>query len=394
MLIDKRLFSDAKCNGRTYSNYNEDEKKIDSGRGVPFIRAFFDLPPSLCVLLCGEPSVGKSMACQLLNTQAMIERRHSYWFCCKHFSSADADYLEGLCKEDYGQTVIFDGYEELPDEDARQRFAETVLTLRKKGIQIVISARRDIREDMVIVYGDGTGNCERRLFNDFAMIELCPFTEEQLAAILPKGAKNRNLLKNAMLLSMYLEFCEEGEFLEGDGIVNEADLLLRYFKRLYEQKLFEEEECRSDLYDLGKQIHGQRRNRIVRNAGDCIPEPLLGLVSVCTCERNGKTVRAIESRQNKYLNFMHGYFLKEELLSALENGDDWDAVRNLFQISAGREVSEAYYYAGQLLENDTNASALEELLSGYEDEGEICKDNVARLLAGQSGENAPISERK
>ena len=393
MLIDKRLYSDAKCNGRTYSNYDEDEKGIDMGRGVPFIRALFDLDPSLCVLLCGEPSVGKSIACQILNAQAMIERKHSYWFRCKGFSTADVDYLEGLSEEEYEQTVIFDGYEELPDEDARQRFAELVLTLKKKGIRVVISARRDIREDTVTVYGDGMENSEKKPFCDFAMIELCPFREEQLAAILPKQVKNRNLLKNTMFLSLYLELCKESEMGDDGAIVTEADLMLRYFKMLYEQKLYEEEECCSNLYDLGKQIHDQRRNRIVRSSGgDHIPEPLLGLISVRACEKNGRAVRLLDSGQIKYLNFMHGYFLKEELWSAVENGDDWDGVRNLFQISA-QDVSEAYYYAGQLLQNDATASALAELLEGYEDEGEACRVNVACLWAGQTGNEAPISER-
>lgn len=122
MLIDKMLFPDAESMGERYSNYNKEEKRIDVGGEMPFIRAFEDLDPSVCVLLCGMPSIGKSIACQILNAKAMIERKHVYWFRCKGFSSAEADYLSGLSGEDYDQTVILDGYEELPDEDARALF--------------------------------------------------------------------------------------------------------------------------------------------------------------------------------------------------------------------------------------------------------------------------------
>lgn len=265
MLIDKRLFPDAECNGKRYSNYNKEEKRIDVGMGMPFIRALDDLEPSVCVLLRGDNSSGKSIACQILNAQAMIKRKHCYWFRCKHFSSVDADYLGGLNVESYEQTVIFDGYEELPDEDSKARFFELVSSLMEKGIRIVISARRDIRGDTVAVYGDGTAESERILFSDFAMIELCPFTEEQLTAIVPRETKKVDLLKNTMFLSLYLELCQEGDHSENNGVINEADLLLRYFKMLYEQKQCEESRCFAELSSLGRLIQDQRDGRSLRN---------------------------------------------------------------------------------------------------------------------------------
>lgn len=384
MLIDQRLVPDVLFNDQRYSHYaNLSRDRNVKQSTFPLISALEDLGRTTHAIVTGEGSIGKSTMCEMFYARSMAKRRHCYFVRCKRFSQSDMDYLHQLRAEDYEQTVIFDSYEELPDDDAKRDFQNLVVSLKKLGVRIIITSRTDIR---------GVGRLsgeeeEKGPFSDFALIEICRFTKEQLLAIVPMSGRRKSglleLLSNTMLLSMYLEMKEAGVS-EGAirGDITEADLLLHYFKMLYEQKKLNAEVCFKDLADLGMKVYNQRKER-PRCVPKVIPVPFRNMITASEREINGKTIRFFDSKQVKYLNFLHGYYLKKELTELAEYGDDPDGMMgNLFQCTSHSVHSEAFYYAGQLLRREKMASEVLELLNDDDFKKTVKYENVLCLILG------------
>ena len=380
--IDFRLFPDILFEGYRYSNYDECNREMKSDCNIPFLRAYSDAKENRKILLLGDGSLGKSTSLRIFEAECLYQQVACVFYECKKINASDIKAIESVISDDQIEILIFDAYDELQTA-VRDEFNEVIDKLNHCQIRVIVSSRFNPQ-----TLSEAAGE----IFSAYKQIFICDFSHEQLDSLVDETISRTSgyysLLKNTMFLDLHLEL-EKNNLLKElrESIKTEAEFIQQYFELLYLDKT-DDEVMLCDLIHLGEYIHKQRRGFII-NYQERIPNPLNHIFSyepTCSVIDETQTVIGVTSIQIKYLDYLHGLYLKELLIFANENIRDnsqYEAfLIDLFNIPSTSENSESIYYAGQLLAEYAGTFELLRILNRENIKKKTRYENILCLFLG------------
>ena len=388
--IDFRLFPNIEFNGNIYSNYDDYSCRMLADSNIPFLRAYNDAHNDLKLLLIGNGSLGKSTSLRVFEAEMLIQKIPCLFYECKNINANDIALIDTIVKHHRNEIFIFDAYDEL-QESVRELFNDLIEKLNQHEIRVIVSSRFDPRS----VYGSEATN---EIFSSYQSMNICDFTDNQLDSLVSKAISRNSgyygLLKNTMFLSLHLEL-ERNNLIGSlrESIKTEADFIQQYFELLYLDKLSDEVQL-SDLLNLGEYIHNQRTTPKNNRHEIRIPKPLRHIFrygSRGKDEKNKYKTRVLMADQVKYLNYLHGLYLKDCLLSMVDDLDRDALIHDaseLLNIASTSEISESAYYAGQLLADCPDTVDILKAYNSPESKESTHYENVLCLFLGYNNDVA------
>ena len=392
--IDFQLFPDVTFQGNVYSNYDESKRLMSANRDIPFLRAHRDAQDCPKLLLVGDGSIGKTTSLRVFEAEMLYRNKPCLFYECKNINDTDVKEIDSVAQQYRNGYLIFDAYDELPSS-VKTAFDGLLERLNQYEIPIIISCRYDPRQE----YASVTAG---EIFGSYQPVYIRDFSDRQLDSLVSKQISRSSgyykLLNNTMFLSLHRELEQNGllDTLK-ESIKTEAEFIQQYFELLYLDKL-DDEVMFSDLIHLGRYIHNQRMAEAVDRKGSKkrkirtnrypvrIPSPLKHIFSYGKPEEGKEENKdKLGAKQLKYLNYLHGLYLKEELLYLLDVDSDDELIRSaaeLLDIPSTAEISESIYYTGQLLANSPEAVRLLIALNDFDSKRHTRYENVLCLFIG------------
>ena len=345
-MINSNLYPDIEFNNNVYSVTTK----------APIIQ-IFKICKSNCLLVIGEGSIGKSTAMTVLQATLLHEEDiPCFLFECKYMNTQNVNEIQAPCRN---SVVIIDGWDEVKN-NIRDKLISKIQSLIEQNIKIVVTSRYNPK--------NYDGN-EKEVFSDFEVAQVLTFSDERLRDIVgEKVLENHNyaqLLKNTMFLKLHIEFTQKGVADEYSNEINsETDFLEKYFGLLYQKKEYSDDltKYRTDLHAVGDKLYNRFFDNIIDDEKMEIPKELSHIFYY----KDG----ILYSTHLKYEHFALAIYMKRNLTSYFSR---WGNKKTFFKYfieqllgvdvsvyktNIERDVAEAFYYLGQMLQKSPFGSAI------------------------------------
>ncbi len=381
--IRKDLFPDVIYEGKTYTN----------GDVSPLVQIVKQEGYKGKIVVSGEGSIGKSTMLTDLRLSLLREERAFVYFNLRdQMDTRDvealADRVNGY-KGD-GLIVILDSYDETSmtveyGNSARAKAERLIddFATRNNVALLIVGARQGCKSANTTIEFDGWARDR-----GFKTASLQRFSDEKLDSIL-SDRKNispelKELLKNTMFLSMYLEAPEK----DWESAASEAKFIDKYFDEVFCAKLEKgKPEDRGTIKaTLFSQINAIGENiwngycRKPRNRVDFDNRTELNTIFMQEQKKWGDW--EIHATQKKYLSYSVAKYLsqkyKDDILNIFH-----DRSENIFLPIEGLDstINEGLYYTGQLL-SDAIADQLNDVLHKTSDKNVFCL--LSQIIIGHN----------
>ena len=375
--VNFRLFPDIVTHdGDVYSHYDEACGRMREDADVPLLRAYRDVQQHKKIILLGKASLGKSTSLRVFEAEMLSHDIPCLLYECRSINAKDISDIQTAAVRNPNAVFVFDAYDELP-QNIHSEFDNLVEYLDQFDVRALISSR-------------SATETEDRIFQSYYPLFVGDFTMKQLDSLVSREISRSSgyfsLLRNTMFLVLHLEL--ETHDLLGKlslSIKTEAEFIGQYFELLYLDKK-SDEILLSDFIHLGEFLHKQRcekNNRYIER----IPNPVKQIFKYEMLESTPFGAKQeLSSHQVKYLNYLHGLYLKEKLLEIYEESDRLEDLEILLcrfmNIPSTADVSESLCYAGQLLFHSPQAKQIFIALNSWELKKRIRYENVLCLFLG------------
>ncbi len=350
--IDYRLFPNIE--DRDHKTYKTD------GFIIPFFSAFQKTDERL-MLLTGESSIGKSTTLRLIESEVLNEGIVCFLYECKKLNEETIKKITQFDINVKNAIFLFDAYDELDRISPETFFAMIFKLYRSANTQkIVLSSRaHSCLDDLKTqTKNNDESNIEYKTF------EMRGFSDNQLETIIGEDSAlkipMRELLRNTMLLSMYLEIKKSASIDDSFyDITDEAEFLKQYLWIVYRSKMINdtgsnvaEVKIKFDrlIFELGAVVHKNRMSELSLKAPN-IPDALSTVFEELKVDGG----YIVDARHKKWLDFAQAYYLKT-LIEDMCNGAEQKkriSSKDLLQFKEFFKGifpnQDMYYYTGQLL---------------------------------------------
>ena len=391
--INFALFPDIIYEGIRYSNYDERAHRMIANEKIPFLRAYSVANEHNKLLLIGDGSLGKSTSLRVFEAECLLQGKPCLLYECKSINRNDISEIDAIVANYRNEIFVFDAYDEL-QATVLDSFNNMLNRMNRQDIKVIVSSRFDPRS--VYVTETTSAVLTSVVFSSYHSMKICDFTSEQVDSLVSKAISRSSgyygLLKNTMILSLHLQL-ESNNLVANlrDTIKTEAEFIQQYFDQLYFDKI-SEKVYKKALIDLGEHLHNERIAESDVDEDPKIPEPLQHIFKyIPVVDDTGKERMKLVADQIKYLNYLHGLYLKKKLLSMVKKMD-FDALvdeaSKLLNIASTSEIAESIYYAGQLLANCPEAVTILKAYNSSASKEKTRYENVLCLFLGYNNDVA------
>ena len=244
---------DIKYGSKIYSRFQNDSDESIVYFANPILGVYEDLDGKP-LLITSEGGQGKTTSVQLLQAELLCKGVPCYIINCRDIAITD---LRTLIPSEimHKAVLVCDGWDETPNHKLR----EVVFMLEpfiSKLHRVIVTSR----------YNPATTpefDEEKRIFCEFNVAEICPFTKEQILELtehkVSESTRFFDLLSNTMFLSMYLNLTEEKKR-DIASTENAYQFVHRYFELLLSQKHQSLTNIDKLFYDVGEQVYLELNN--------------------------------------------------------------------------------------------------------------------------------------
>lgn len=244
---------DIKYGSKIYSRFQNDSDESIVCFANPILGVYENLDEKP-LLITSEGGQGKTTSVQLLQAELLCKGVPCYIINCRDIAITD---LRTLIPTEmmHKSVLICDGWDEIPN----YRLRESIYMLEP----FVTKLRHVIATSRYNPTINPVCDEEHRLFCEFNVAEICPFTKEQILELtehkVSEDTRFFELLSNTMFLSMYLNLTEE----DRQDIANAENaykFIHRYFELLLSRKHQSVTNIDKLFYDVGEQVYLELRN--------------------------------------------------------------------------------------------------------------------------------------
>ena len=391
--IRKELFPDIQYGSETICTNGEDS---------PLVRVLEKEEYKGKIVVSGEASIGKSTMLTDLRLRLLEKEKAYVYFNLRDLKAGEDDKNIITLINNYKEKdliVILDSYDETstsPDRygDTQRKTAEDLIEYcagNDKVALLVVGVRQGCKSthEMRVEHGGFSAtqgfqrnqeNAEKNYLEfdkwaqdrGFRFAKLQRFSNERLDRILDKwkvvSGELRELLKNTMFLSMYLEAPEA----DWESATNEAKFIDKYFEEVFCNKLERQdtanreiikEKLFSTICDIGENVFNgfcQLGSKEVKFGNRT------ELNTFFKQEQRG-TEWIITATQEKYLSYCVAKYLSITIEIEKDIGIIISAAERLYMLmESGDYINEGLYYTGQLIDK-RSANHVNEVLQQTED---------------------------